>query len=94
MKKSICILAAAALFTACERRETVTTPAAPAAPGQENNTTIVNPTPAGGTHTETHRDTTVVTPGGDAGTGTGTGTDTGTGTGTDADTAASPAPTP
>jgi hypothetical protein len=57
MKKYICILASAALFTACERRDTVVTPAAPA-PGNDT-TTIVTPA-APSTHTETHTDTTVM----------------------------------
>ncbi len=67
MKKYICILASAALFTACEQKtENVTTPAAadkpdttivnpPAdAPKTESNTTIVNPTPAEAPKTETN----------------------------------------
>jgi hypothetical protein len=58
MKKYICILASAALFTACERRDTVVTPAASPAP--DHNTTIVNPTPAGGTTTN-ETNTTIMT---------------------------------
>lgn len=58
MKKYICILATAALFTACEQKSETVTPAAPAkgdttivnpaapATKSETNTTIVNPTPA------------------------------------------------
>jgi len=45
MKKLICILAGAALFGACEQKETVVSPAA-SSPGEkkvERNTTVVNP---------------------------------------------------
>ena len=53
MKKYICILAGAALFVACEQKtETVNPPA---------NTTIVNPSPAGGT-TKSETNTTIVNP--------------------------------
>jgi PBP1b-binding outer membrane lipoprotein LpoB len=57
MKKYICILAGAALFVACEQKtETVNPPAK-----TENNTTIVNPSPAGGT-TKSEKNTTIVNP--------------------------------
>jgi PBP1b-binding outer membrane lipoprotein LpoB len=57
MKKYICILAAAALFVACEQKtETVNPPAK-----TEHNTTIVNPSPAGGT-TKSETNTTIVNP--------------------------------
>ena len=57
MKKYICILAGAALLVACEQKTETVAPA-PGAPPEsktENNTTIVNPSPAGGktTHTDT-----------------------------------------
>ncbi|MEO5720764.1 MAG: hypothetical protein ABIR71_04745 [Chthoniobacterales bacterium] len=72
MKKYLCILASAALFTACEQKTETVTPAAPAdathhdttvvnppaavAPKTETNTTIVNPTPA---ETKTETNTTI-----------------------------------
>lgn len=52
MKKYICILGAAALFTACEQKETTVTN--PPAEKSESNTTIVNPSPAAETKTETN----------------------------------------
>ncbi len=63
MKKYICILASAALFAACEQKTETVAPASPAEPKTEHNTTIVNPSPATSTHSNTHTDTThVVTP--------------------------------
>jgi PBP1b-binding outer membrane lipoprotein LpoB len=57
MKKYICILAGAALFVACEQKtETVNPPAK-----TEHNTTVVNPSPAGGT-TKSETNTTIVNP--------------------------------
>ena len=50
MKKYICLLAAAALFSACEQKTETVTPAAPAA--ADHNTTIVNP-PANKSETKT-----------------------------------------
>ena len=43
MKKLICILASAALFSACEQKTETVTPAAAPAEKKESNTTIVNP---------------------------------------------------
>ena len=57
MKKYICILAGAALFTACEQKTTTVNPPAKT----EHNTTIVNPSPAGGT-TKSETNTTIVNP--------------------------------
>ncbi|MEP6808829.1 MAG: hypothetical protein ABI992_01175 [Chthoniobacterales bacterium] len=56
MKKYICILATAALFTACEQKSETVTPAAP----DHNTTTIVNPSPAETKKTEMN--TTIVNP--------------------------------
>ncbi|HWP89338.1 MAG TPA: hypothetical protein VNM70_15760 [Burkholderiales bacterium] len=61
MKKYICILASAALFAACEQRTETVVPAASPATKTENKTTIVNPSPAGGTHTHTDTTTTTTT---------------------------------
>lgn len=52
MKKYICILAGAALFAACEQKETTVTN--PPAEKSETNTTIVNPSPAAATKTESN----------------------------------------
>ena len=52
MKKYICLLATAALFAACEQKETTVTN--PPAEKSESNTTIVNPSPAGETKTESN----------------------------------------
>jgi hypothetical protein len=53
MKKYICLLAMAALFAACEKKETtITNP--PAENKTENNTTIVKESPAPATKTETN----------------------------------------
>ena len=57
MKKYICILAGAALFVACEQKSTTVNPPAKT----ESNTTIVNPSPAGGT-TKSETNTTIVNP--------------------------------
>jgi hypothetical protein len=56
MKKYICLLVGAALFAACEQKETtVTNPPAEKTEKKESNTTIVNPSPAGKTEkTETN----------------------------------------
>jgi uncharacterized lipoprotein YajG len=47
MKKYICVLVGAALFVACEQKETTVTN--PPAEKKESNTTIVNPSPSGKT---------------------------------------------
>jgi len=53
MKKYICVLVGAALFVACEQKETTVTN--PPAEKKESNTTIVNPSPSGKTEkTETN----------------------------------------
>jgi PBP1b-binding outer membrane lipoprotein LpoB len=52
MKKYICLLAGAALFAACEQKTETTNP--PAENKTENNTTVVNPSPATTEKTETN----------------------------------------
>jgi hypothetical protein len=52
MKKYICVLAGAALLVACEQKETTVNP--PAGEKKESNTTIVNPSPASESKTESN----------------------------------------
>jgi hypothetical protein len=59
MRKYICILAGAALLVACEQKETTVNP--PAGEKKESNTTIVNPSPATSSKTETESNTTINT---------------------------------
>jgi uncharacterized lipoprotein YajG len=57
MKKYICILAGAALLSACEQRETTVTN--PPGEKKETNTTIVKESPAPSTKTESKTETNV-----------------------------------
>lgn len=52
MKKYACIFALAALFAACQEKETTVTN--PPAENKETNTTIVKESPAPSTNTETN----------------------------------------
>ena len=58
MKKYICILAGAALLAACEQKTETVAPA-PAEKKTENNTTIVNPSPAGDKTYKSETNTTI-----------------------------------